>query len=68
MNKKSLFVKAWVVVMALGLLGGYVTSPKVKSPSERRAGVQKMRTGTLAELYKVHPPAKALNVSTKTSK
>jgi hypothetical protein len=68
MNKRSLFVKAWVVVMALGLLGGCVTNPKGETPSEKCAEVRKIGADTLAELYKVHPPAKALNVSAKTSK
>jgi lipid-binding SYLF domain-containing protein len=56
---KRLFVQAGVAVVALGLLSGCVTTPKGDTPSEQRGEVQKMRTDTLAELYKVHPPAKA---------
>jgi lipid-binding SYLF domain-containing protein len=59
MNKKRLLVKAGVAVIAFGLLGGCVTTPKGETPSEKRHEVQKMRADTLAELYKIHPPAKA---------
>jgi lipid-binding SYLF domain-containing protein len=53
------FYKAVVMIMAFGLLGGCVTTPKGETPQERRGEVQKMRADTLAELYRVHPPAKA---------
>lgn len=56
---KRLFVQAGVAVVAVGLLGGCVTTPKGDTPAEKRGEVQKMRADTLAELYKVHPPAKA---------
>jgi lipid-binding SYLF domain-containing protein len=59
MSIKRLLLKTVVAVTAFGLLGGCVTTPKGETPSEKRAEVQKMRTDTLAELYKVHPPAKA---------
>jgi len=58
MNKKRHFVKSVVALIALGLLGGCVTTPKGETPSKKRREVQKMRADTLAELYKVHPPAK----------
>jgi lipid-binding SYLF domain-containing protein len=58
MNKRRLFLKAGLAVIGFGLLGGCVTTPKGETPSEKRGEVQKMRADTLAELYKVHPPAK----------
>jgi lipid-binding SYLF domain-containing protein len=58
MNKRRLLVKAGVAVIALGLLGGCVTTPKGKTSSEKRAEVQKMRADTLAQLYRLYPPAK----------
>jgi lipid-binding SYLF domain-containing protein len=59
MNKRRLFVKALAAVISFSLIGGCVTTPKGETSSEKRAEVQKMRADTLAELYKVHPPAKA---------
>ena len=58
MNKRKSFAKRWVAVITFALLGGCVTTPKGDTPSEKRGEVQKMRAETLAELYKVHAPAK----------
>jgi len=58
MVQMRLLVNAGAALMVCALLGGCVTTPKGETPSEKRAEVQKMRADTLAELYKVHPPAK----------
>jgi lipid-binding SYLF domain-containing protein len=58
MGKRRILVKAGVAVIMLGMLGACVTTPKGETALEKRGEVQKMRAETLAELYKVHPPAK----------
>jgi len=59
MNQIKRLAKAGVAVILCGLIGGCVTTPKGETTSEKRTEVQRMRADTLAELYRVHPPAKA---------
>lgn len=59
MKQMKRLARAGVAVALLGLIGGCVTTPKGDTTSEKRAEVQRMRADTLAELYRVHPPAKA---------
>lgn len=58
MNARRLVVRALAGLLGVGLLTGFL-GPKGESPQEKRKAIQKMRAETLAELYKVHPPAKA---------
>lgn len=47
------------LLATLLLLCGFVLSAQAESAAEKRAEIQKMRTETLARLYKTHPAAKA---------
>jgi lipid-binding SYLF domain-containing protein len=47
------------IIAAALLLNGCASAPGRDTPAEKRAEVQRMRSNTLAELYRVHPPARA---------
>jgi lipid-binding SYLF domain-containing protein len=59
MKQMERLAKAGGAIMLFCLIGSCVTTPKGETAVEKRSDVQRMRADTLAELYKVHPPAKA---------